>query len=309
MVILPFLFIIVGTLFMYGRFKELRAEKKYPPSGNFVMAEGSRLHYISEGKGRPIVFLHGGVLDGNDFSKAVKMAASRGYRGIAFDRPGYGYSERPRKINVTPAVQAKMLNKALKELGAEKPILVGHSWSGVLVLEYALRYPQDISGIVILGGGMYPEGYPAEKGDPISSIVTAPVLGWTVLNLMMPVLGPPLADRILKETFKPEPVPESYRRAVKALWLRPGQFKANREDVLAFVPATKAISGRYGKIGVPLAIVVGNLDPFDTKSHSFRLHEEVPDSGLIVLDDAAHMLPQRHPEAVMKVVFEFIKKT
>lgn len=309
LLVLLLLLCIAVILFMYGRIRVSWAEKRYPPGGDYVMAEGIRLHYISEGEGRAIVFLHGGILDGSDFREAIKVAASRGLRGIAFDRPGYGYSDRPRKTNVTPAVQARLLHRALQELEVEKPVLVGHSWSGVLVMEYALRYPEEISGIVTLGGGMYPEGYPAEKGDPISSIVTAPVLGWILTNAILPVLGPPLADRMLKETFKPEPVPESYRKAAKALWLRPGQFKANREDVLAFVPAAKAVSGQYGKIGVPVAIVVGDRDPFETKSHSYRLHEEIPESKLIVLEHAAHMIPQHHPEAVMDAVAAFIKKT
>ncbi|MEF2969305.1 alpha/beta hydrolase [Paenibacillus sp. M1] len=293
---------LAAALYLYSQYKFRRLKKQFPPAGKVVTVEGIKLHYISGGEGRPVVFLHGGVLNGNDFEQVIDMAAAGGFRGIAFDRPGYGYSERPKSEPVTPKLQARLLQKALKELGVEKPILVGHSWSGVLMLTYALDYPDDLVGLVTLGAGMYPEGYPAEKGDPISTIITTPVLGSILMNMLLAVLGPPLADKILKETFKPEQVPEAYRKATFAYWLRPSQFKANREDVLAFVPAAKAVSGRYKEIKVPLVIVVGADDPFETREHSLRLHQEIPSSKLIVQENVAHMIPQKHPDVVMKAI-------
>ncbi|AWB43455.1 alpha/beta hydrolase [Paenibacillus sp. CAA11] len=297
---------VIAALYLYGQYRFRAQEEQYPPTGQFVTAEGTKLHYISKGAGRPIVFLHGGVLDGHDFDHVLERAASSGFRGIAFDRPGYGYSERPQNERVTPMTQARLLHQALSVLDIEKPILVAHSWSGVLVMAYALEYPEEVSGIVTLGAGLYPEGYPAEQGDPISSLVTTPVLGSAVMNTMLAVLGPPLANNMLKETFKPEEVPEGYREAVHALWLRPSQFRANREDVLAFVPAAKALMGRYKEIRVPLVIVIGAEDPFETKEHSFRLHQELPHSRLIVLPQAAHMIPHNHPDAVMRAVQEVV---
>lgn len=302
MVALSVLVAMSAALYLYGQYKFRQVEKRFPSTGNFVTVDGIKLHYISKGQGKPIVFLHGGVLNGNDFEQVSEMAAAGGYRAIAFDRPGYGYSERPANEPVTPKVQARLLHQALQALGVEKPILVGHSWSGVLVLTYALDYPDDLSGLVTLGAGMYPEGYPAEKGDPISTVVLTPVLGNAIMNMLLAVLGPPMADNILRETFKPEQVPEAYRKATAAYWLRPSQFKANREDVLAFVPAVKAVMGRYKEIKSPLVIVAGADDPFETREHSYRLHKEIPSSTLIVQHHVAHMIPQNHPEVVMKAI-------
>lgn len=302
MVVLSIIVMFVAALYLVGQFQFRRAEKQFPPSGTFVTVEGMKLHYISKGEGKTVVFLHGGVLTGNDFEQVIDIAASSGFRGIAFDRPGYGYSDRPRNMKMTPKMQARLIHEALKMLGVEKPILVAHSWSGVLMLTYALDYPEDISGLVTLGAGMYSEGYPAERGDPISNIITLPVLGSVLMNMLLAVIGPSLANIILKNTFKPEQVPEAYRKATYAYWLRPSQFRANREDVLAFVPAAKAVSERYKEINVPLVIMVGADDPFETKEHSFRLHNENPNSTLIVQENVAHMIPQNHPDVVMKAI-------
>lgn len=302
MVVLAIIVMFMAALYWYGQFQFRRAEKQFPPTGTFVTVEGMKLHYISKGEGRTVVFLHGGVLTGNDFKQVIDLAASSGFRGIAFDRPGYGYSDRPGNMQMTPKMQAKLIHEALRTLGVEKPMLVAHSWSGVLMLTYALDYPDDISGLVTLGAGMYSEGYPAERGDPISTIITIPVLGRVLMNMLLAVIGPSLADIILKSTFKPEQVPEAYRKATYAYWLRPSQFRANREDVLAFVPAARAVSDRYKEIKVPLVIMVGADDPFETKEHSFRLHKEIPTSTLIVQENVAHMIPQNHPEVVMKAI-------
>lgn len=299
---------LLVMLFWYNQFKFWQFEKKYPPAGQFVTVEGVKLHYISKGTGQPVVFLHGGVLSANDFAEVMDLAAAEGYQAIAFDRPGYGYSERPADEDVTPKTQARLLHQALHALEVEKPILVGHSWSGLLVLTYALEYPEQISGVVTLGGGMYPEGYPAEKGDPISTLVTTPIVGDAVMNLLLGVVGPVMADRTLDETFKPEQASEAYRLATHSYWLRPSQFKANREDVLAFVPAAKEMMDQYHTIKQPLAIVVGVNDPFETKQHSYRLHKEVPDSTLIELENAAHMLPQLHPQAVLQAIEALVLK-
>ncbi|WP_126426867.1 alpha/beta fold hydrolase [Brevibacillus marinus] len=293
---------LAAVLYGYNQYRFHEGEKRYPPNGQFVTVDGYKLHYLEKGTGKPVVFLHGGVLSADDFADVLELTARQGYRAIAFDRPGYGHSERPRKEAVTPAVQARLIHDALQQLGVEKPVLVGHSWSGVLVLTYALLYPADVAGIVTLGGAMYKEGYPAENGDPLSQVVTTPVIGSVLLHTLLHPLGSTLADGMLTATFAPEPVPADYRKRTKALLLRPEAFRANREDVLAFPPAAQAVSARYKEIQQPVVIVVGAQDPFGTIAQAERLHREIPHSQLLVLPAAAHMIPQHHPEQVVEAV-------
>jgi len=296
------LVLIVG-LFAYHRYSLQQTEKNYPPDGEFVTVEGVKLHYISKGEGKTVVFLHGGILTGNDFRDAIDLAAEQGYRAIAFDRPGYGYSERPKNKRVTPRDQVRLIHGALRQLGVQKPVLVGHSWSGTMTLAYALDYPDEVSGVVLLAGAMYKEGYPAERGDLISQLVTTPVIGDLFLHTVIrSPLGAALTKLTLTHTFAPEPIPEGYREATLAFWLRPGQFKANREDVLAFVPAAKEASKRYREIRIPLIIMVGENDPFGTKEQAHRLKREVPHAKLKVIPGVGHMIPQNHPELVMRAL-------
>jgi len=304
MLVLLIVIVCGVVLVIYNQFKHRQAERNFPPKGDFITVEGVRLHYIQKGSGQPIVFLHGGILTGNDFEQVVEMAEKEGYRAIAFDRPGYGYSDRLNK-RITPLDQARLIHGALKKLGVQKPILVGHSWSGLLVLAYSLLYPNDVSGMVLLGGAMYVEGYPAANGDPISKVVMTPILGDLIVHtLLRSPLGTILTKNMLKETFAPELVPFKYEDATMSLWLRPKHFKANRADVLAFVPIAKEVSKDYKKIKCPLIIAVGEKDPFGTIEQAKRLKQDIPQAELVTLSNIAHMIPQNHPQVVMKLIQE-----
>lgn len=302
MIILLIVMVSIVSLVAYNQYKFRQAEHHFPPKGEFITVEGVKLHYIQKGSGQPIVFLHGGILTGDDFEQVMKRMEKQGYRVISFDRPGYGYSERPKR-DITPIDQARLIHGALQKLGVKKPILVGHSWSGLLVLSYALSYPDNVSGMVLLGGAMYAEGYPAANGDPISKVVTTPIMGdFIVHTLLRSPLGTMVTKNMLKETFAPETVPSDYQKATISLWLRPKHFKANRADVLAFAPTAKKISKDYKKIKHPLIIVVGENDPFGTIEQAKRLKQDIPHAKQVLLPDIAHMIPQKHPQLVVKMI-------
>ncbi|MGI8739037.1 MAG: alpha/beta fold hydrolase [Gammaproteobacteria bacterium] len=76
-----------------------------------------------------------------DISGLVDLAAEH-YRVIVFDRPGYGYSARPRGGKPwDPKAQADLLHSALQRLHVERPIVVGHSWGTLVAVSMALDYP------------------------------------------------------------------------------------------------------------------------------------------------------------------------
>jgi pimeloyl-ACP methyl ester carboxylesterase len=305
-VIIPI--VAVGGLYLYNQVKFIRASRDYPPQGHFVSVNGFKLHYISEGTGQPVVFLHGGVLSSDDFSEVIKLAAKDGYQAIAFDRPGYGYSGRPLR-GMTPVTQAALIHKAVKALHIDEPIiLVGHSWSGTMTLSYAMQFPNDVAGLVTLGGAMYKEGYPGEHGDSLSSLVTIPIIGDLIMNTLLATpLGTLMGKSATVAMFKPENPPSGYEEKLLALWARPKQFKANREDTLAFPKTSAEISQWYKDIQTPVVIVVGEEDPFNTIQMAERLHHDLPHSKLVKLARTGHMIPDNHPLEVIKAI-ELLKR-
>ena len=120
---------ILGTTALLFARRARQAERDNPPAGRFLDIDGVHLHYLDRGNGQPVVLLHGNGVMTQDFeiSGIIDRLAQR-YRVIAFDRPGFGHTNRPRSQSWTPAAQAKLMHRALSELGVQQAIVVGHSW-------------------------------------------------------------------------------------------------------------------------------------------------------------------------------------
>jgi hypothetical protein len=73
-----------------------RIERSHPPMGNFIEVDGVRVHYVDVGEGEPVVLLHGNASMLQDPYLGLLDGLAGRHRVIAFDRPGFGYSERPK---------------------------------------------------------------------------------------------------------------------------------------------------------------------------------------------------------------------
>ena len=103
------------------------AERDNPASGRFLDVDGVRLHYVERGSGEPLVLLHGnGSMIGDFESSGLIDLASKNYRVIVFDRPGFGHSDRPRGVVWTPDAQADLIRHALARLNVSNATVLGH---------------------------------------------------------------------------------------------------------------------------------------------------------------------------------------
>jgi pimeloyl-ACP methyl ester carboxylesterase len=112
--------------------------------------------------------------------------AARAYRVIAFDRPGFGHSERPRSRIWTPDAQAKALKSALDQIGVSSAIVLGHSWGASVAVAMGLEYPALVRGLV-LASGYY---YPTPRVDALASIASSlPLIGDIMSHTVSPLLS------------------------------------------------------------------------------------------------------------------------
>src|ERR1700760_1888369 len=179
--------IALGALAVVNHLMARRAERAHPPEGSFMEVDGVRLHYSDRGKGSPVVLIHGNAVSGDDWNTSgVAEFLLRSHRVVIFDRPGFGYSERPRGHLWTAAQQADLLYKALRQLGVERPVVVGHSWGTIVALALAERHQADVAGLVLLSGYYFWTLRP----DVLLVLAGAlPVLGDVLRYTVLPLLG------------------------------------------------------------------------------------------------------------------------
>ncbi|MFW6027265.1 MAG: alpha/beta fold hydrolase, partial [bacterium] len=285
---LGFLAALLGALWAYTAWHTDKIEKNLPPTGKFVTVDGVDLHYEEAGSGPSVVLLHGAGANLHDWKASLFDEAARDHRVIAFDRPGHGYSGRAAENGHDPRVQAALIHGALRELGVEKPVLVGHSWSGALVLAYALAFPEDARAIVVLAGVSHPS-----EGSVRSTyrIAAAPYIGPFFRHTLMAPLGELLLPPNVKAAFAPNPpTPDFTDKAALRLLLRPRAFLNNAEDTIHLSDALGEMSPDYGKLSVRAVIISGVADRWvDPEKHARKLHEAAPDSRLILIPDIGHM--------------------
>ena len=137
----------LGALALANHAAARRAERGHPPEGKFIEVDGVRLHYTNRGAGQPIVLIQGNAVAGDDYdTSGVAGQLLETHRVIVFDRPGFGHSERPRGRPWTAMQQAELLHKALKQMGIERPVVLGLSWGAIVALSLAVRHPADTAG-------------------------------------------------------------------------------------------------------------------------------------------------------------------
>lgn len=291
---------LVASL-LYVHTQKRQAERDNPPQGKFVDVDGVRLHYIERGEGPAVVLLHGNGVFSADFDlSGIVESASRPYRVIAFDRPGFGHSDRPVLNQWTPEAQAKLLYKALHQIGVERPILVGHSWGTLVALAMALDYPKYIRAIALVSGYYYPSARP---DVPLLSAPAIPGLGHLLRNTLAPLIGRMMWGGIVKRMFAPEPVPERFRAMPMWMSLRPSQLGASASETAMMIPAAKRLSERYRELTMPVAIIAGDNDKIvDVEHNAQRLHAEIPHSELIIEPGVGHMAHYADPGRIMDAV-------
>ena len=267
--------------------------------GQFVSVDGLRLHYVSKGAGKPVVFIHGNPGSHQDYSMTVLGEVAESYRAFAFDRPGHGYSERHNGRSTTVEVQARLLRDALRELAIEKPLIVGHSWGGALALAMALEHEEELSGLVLLA----PAAYPSGSAQWWAALPHLPVLGSLFLKALTPLIGRRIVKDSLKEAYHPDPVQEDYLQAAESLWTRPDQVKACAHDDRSLNGSLASLSARYAEIQLPVVIVTGDSDRLlKPEEQADRLHRTIRGSELIRLPQTGHQIPQTHPESVIEAI-------
>ena len=128
---------------------------EYPFEPHFVSTDAGRLHFIDEGTGEPVLFVHGNPTWSFTFRHLIKCLSDR-YRCIAMDHLGFGLSEKPRNGPYRPEKHAESLHTLINELGLTDITLVVQDWGGPIGLSFAVSYPEAVKRIVLINSWMWP---------------------------------------------------------------------------------------------------------------------------------------------------------
>jgi pimeloyl-ACP methyl ester carboxylesterase len=248
-----------------------------------------------------VVLLHGASGNARDWTFGMLQAIAERHATVAFDRPGLGGSEAPATGVESPFVQAAHMAAALRSLGLERPILVGHSYGGSVALAWALAEPEAVRGLVLLAApSQVWEGGVGFTTDLLASDLVGPL----VANAAPRLLPRAVVDTAVARIFEPQASPEDYvaRLGLDRL-LDAGALRVNARQLTALKGYIRSMVPRYPGLAMPVELLHGDADTVvPLEIHSVAIAEQLPQARLEVLEGIGHMPHHALPEAVLAAV-------
>jgi pimeloyl-ACP methyl ester carboxylesterase len=284
--------------------READAEASHPPAHEMITVDGVQVHYRVAGQGPDLVLIHGASGNLNDFTLGFMDRLTDRYRVILFDRPGLGWTGRlPGHGGVwntseeTPMEQASLLQKAADQIGVKTPIVLGHSFGGIVAIAWGLNRPEDTAGLVLVSAVSEP--WPGELGWTYS--VFGSKLGSAfIVPLITAFVPQSYVASSIEAIFAPQEAPDGYAKHIGVgLTLRRESTRANAQQVNALRPHVVEMRKGYNRLRMPIEAVHGDADTIVPLSvHAQVLMGDVPNGNLTVLPGQGHMPHHTAPDAI-----------
>ncbi|WP_306006255.1 alpha/beta fold hydrolase [Aquicoccus porphyridii] len=292
LIVLALIVIFAGVTLWKARTHEAHAEASHPPEGRILTVDGHRVHAVVMGPDRAdapdLVLIHG--LSGNtrDFTHSLAPALATRYRVIVFDRPGLGHSERIDRTGATIIQQADLLSRAARQLGAERPIVLGHSYGGAVALAWAVHQPENLSGLVLVSAPSQPWQRDLSWYYRLTS---HPILGPIVIPLITAYVRDSRVSAMLDAIFAPQAPDPDYAAHVGAgLTLRRETLRTNALQRANLLAEITALQPHYHRIDLPVESVHGTADTtVGLDIHAVPLEQQIDGARLTRLDGIGHM--------------------
>jgi len=269
----------------------------------FTRVNGARIHYQEAGdeKAPPIILIHGFISSNVIWSHVLMPLAQAGFRAIAPDLPGYGYSDKPADAEYTIAEQARAVIGLMDRLQIEKAGMVGTSYGGAVAATIALDYPERVEKLVLVGAVSNDDA----KRKFLLRVSCLPLVG----DIATPLF---LGSRwILRKRMT-----DMYRRMAKPI---NEEMVASRHHLLETANAHRAmirtarrwsanrIEREASLIRQPTLLVWGDQDTHIPIENAIKLRNTIPNASLIVFRNCGHLPPAECPEKFVEVVADFCK--
>ena len=233
-----------------------------------------KLNYVVEGKGEPLIFLHG-LSDNLRYWEVLTSTLRKKYQVIRIDLRGHGESELG-DDEITIDTYADDLKNLLDNLKMDAGNLIGFSLGGVVAMDFAIRYPDYVYSIVLM-----------------STFVKCDENITATLNQFKRELDrgyDEFYDFMIPKVLCPEVI-EKNREELEML----KQISSQNANVDAYKKAVDAclnfnVENEIGQIDVPALIFAGKYDEIFSVSVQENIHRHINKSKFIVLDDVKHNL-------------------
>jgi pimeloyl-ACP methyl ester carboxylesterase len=305
---LVLLAVLIGIVQWRAAAREAAAEAATPPVGQILNIDGVPVHALVMGEGPDLVLIHGASGNLRDFTMGFAEQLADRYRVILFDRPGMGWTGRLpgsggawNTSEETPQAQAALLQKAADALEVRNPIVLGHSFGGIVAIAWGLSRPDDTAALVLAGAVSEP--WPGGLGWTYT--VNGSLPGGALFVPMVTAFVPKsYVEASINAIFAPQEAPAGYGDHLgTGLTLRRTSLRANAQQVNALRPHVVEMQKQYARLTMPVEAVHGDADTIvPAHIHAEVLMGDVPRGTLKILPGQGHMLQHTAPGELVAAI-------
>ena len=321
--------ILVLTGFIYQTAGSAADKRNFPPPGRFVDIGGRRLHLVEAGQGSPTVIFESGIAASSLNWTALQAEVARFTRACAYDRSWLGWSD-PAGTSRVASRLVEDLHSLLTRARVPAPyLLVGHSFGGLLVQAYAVKYPDQVAGLVLI------DPLPAAEWLNTSQEQTR-ILRWGirlsrrgallarfgVVRISLALLSgggrriPKFVARVTSGRAEStlsrlvgevQKMPPEVWPMVRAHWCQPKSFRGMAEYFTS-LPASSAEAAAITALPpVPVSILsAGNSTPAQLTERD-AIASRSPHGKHIIVKDSGHWIHLDQPEVVLETIREVVE--
>jgi pimeloyl-ACP methyl ester carboxylesterase len=239
----------------------------------YVEHDAARIWYAAYGSGPPVLLLHGGFGNGENWGYQVPALLDAGARAILIDSRGHGRSTRDARP-FTYELMASDVVAVMDALHVDKAAFVGWSDGATIALILAMQHPTRVAGVFFFGGNMDPSGV-KETSET------------------MPIIG-----RIFGR----------HTRDYARLSSTPKRFDAFAEALVLMMKTQPSYTKReLAQIRVAVTIAHGVQDEFIKREHAEYLARSIPGAALAVLPEVSHFAPLQRPKVFNSSMLAFLE--
>ena len=266
------------------------------PIGHFVTLDsGLRLHFLDEGSGPVVLWLHGsgpGASGYSNFKGNYPQFVANGFRNLVVDLPGFGRSDKPEDVNYDLAFFVNAMSGFLKAVGVKRATLLGNSLGGAIALGLALAEPERVEKLILMAPGGVEERETYFKMIGIQRMVELYNAGPLGIEQMRRIMSLQLFDTaLLDDNLLAERV----------------AVAVNQPRNLFTTMMVPNMTERLEELQAPILGFWGTDDNFNPASGALKVLTHAPNARFIMLNQCGHWVQVEHRDMFNKACLEFLR--
>jgi pimeloyl-ACP methyl ester carboxylesterase len=315
--------VVLGVV--YQSLGTRRDRGAYPPPGRLVDLGTHRLHLVEAGSGGPTILLEAGLMSTVLSWSELQRALAGAFRVVTYDRAGMGWSD----LGPMPRTADRIvdeLHTLLERAGIPPPyVLVGHSFGGLTMPVFAARFPDEVTGIVLVDPVVPAEWNPPSAHDLKLTRIGARVCRRAALLARFGVIRfvafllttgvKNLAAHLVRLISRGSPaesgtvsspwfsaLPAKERAMASVFWIQP-KFALTIASQLENLPASAASAGKFANFSdKPVVILSARTAPEHRRREHAAIAARLPQGEHVLAGDSNHWIMQEQPELVIRAI-------